>query len=78
MILVSSHDVQHKYGITTTELACWRRLGVGPEYYVFGPRTVRYDADDLDDWFHDPANAHLHHFPAKEIAELSITWRRDA
>lgn len=68
MILVSAHYVQQKYGVKVSELARWRRHGIGPEYYRPASKIIRYDIGDVDDWFHDPANAHLHDFPARQLA----------
>lgn len=68
MALISPKCVERKYGVSTTELGRWRQTGEGPEYYRISPRVVRYGTDDLDKWFHDPQNAQLHDFPAKESA----------
>lgn len=70
MALISPKRVERKYGVSTADLGRWRQTGKGPEYYRIAPRVVRYGTDDLDNWFHDPANAHLHDFPASESAYL--------
>lgn len=62
--IVAARDVAALYGVTTQELAEWRREGIGPPYFVLGRNTVRYDSDDVTDWFNDPANAYLHDYPA--------------
>jgi hypothetical protein len=66
MVLVSARDVQRKYGVSTAEQGRWRRLGIGPDYYQPLTRIIRYDIGDVDDWFNDPGNAHLHDFPVEQ------------
>lgn len=34
-------------GLRVQTLRNWRYLGVGPAYFRIGPRTIRYDAEDL-------------------------------
>lgn len=63
MILVTALYVERKYGVPVAELARWRRLGLGPVYYRPSARLIRYDIGDVDDWFQNPGNAHLHDFP---------------
>jgi hypothetical protein len=70
MALISPKSVERMYGVSTADLARWRQTGEGPEYYRISPRVVRYGTDDLEKWFHDPANAHLHDFPVSESAYL--------
>ncbi|MBG6218982.1 hypothetical protein IWX75_003470 [Arthrobacter sp. CAN_A6] len=62
--MMSPKDVAGMYGVTSTELARWRRTGDGPAFFVLGRNTVRYDADDVAEWFNDVLNAHLHDYPA--------------
>jgi len=69
MVFVSAHLVEEKYGVRVAELARWRRLGIGPEYYRLAPRIIRYAMADVDEWFHDPANAHLHDVPTAHLAK---------
>ncbi len=66
MALISPKNVERIYGVSTAELGWWRQTGQGPEFYQISPRIVRYGTDDLDKWFHDPANKHLHDFPVNE------------
>ncbi|MDF9277744.1 hypothetical protein P4U43_08075 [Arthrobacter sp. EH-1B-1] len=66
MALISPKSVERMYGVSTADLARWRQSGEGPEYYRISARLVRYGTDDLDEWFTDPVNAHLHHFPVHE------------
>ncbi|WP_298255413.1 AlpA family transcriptional regulator [uncultured Arthrobacter sp.] len=62
--ILAPRDVAALYGVTTTELARWRRMGDGPSFYVLGRNPIRYDSDDVTDWFNDPDNAYLHDYPA--------------
>lgn len=70
MALISPKKVAQNYGITTNELARWRRAGIGPQCYRISTRLIRYGTDDLDEWFTDPVIAHLHHSPVHETATL--------
>lgn len=70
MALISPKSVERKYGVSTADLARWRLAGKGPEYYRISARLVRYGTDDLENWFHDPANRNLHDFPVHESAHL--------
>lgn len=72
MISMTPHQVEQKYGVSVAELARWRRAGIGPEYFRPAARPIRYDVGDVDDWFNDPANAHLHDFPVKELDDLCL------
>jgi hypothetical protein len=72
MALISPKSVERKYGVSTTDLARWRKAGKGPECYRISPRLVRYGTDDLERWFSDPGNAHLHHFPVSESSRLYL------
>ena len=60
MALISPTIVEQKYGIPVEQLRRWRQAGTGPEYFRLGPRSIGYYAADVDDWFTDPANTHLH------------------
>lgn len=73
MVLVGARYVQRKYGVPVAELARWRRLGIGPDYYQPLARIIRYDIGDVGDWFHDPDYAHLHDFPAEEVAKRCVS-----
>ena len=70
MALISPKCVERNYGVSTAELGRWRQTGEGPEYYRISTHVVRYGTDDLDKWFHDPQNAHLHDVPVNEKAHL--------
>lgn len=70
MALISPKNVARKYGVPTDELARWRRAGTGPQYYRISTRVIRYGTDDLDDWFTDPTNAHLHDLPVNKSGNL--------
>ncbi len=70
MALISPKSVEHKYGVSTVDLARWRQTGQGPEYYRISSRVVRYGTDDLDKWFRNPANEHLHDFPVGASPDL--------
>lgn len=70
MALISPKNVERQYGVSTADLARWRKAGEGPEYYQISPRLVRYGTDDLELWFTDSGNAHLHDFPVKEFPKL--------
>ncbi|WP_155853868.1 helix-turn-helix domain-containing protein [Arthrobacter sp. H5] len=61
--MMTPKDVAGMYGVTSQELAQWRRANVGPPYFMLGRNTVRYDAGDIEDWFNDPANGYLHDYP---------------
>lgn len=63
MALISPKSVEQKYGVSTAELGQWRQTGKGPQFYRISARVVRYGTDDLDKWFLDPVNVHLHDFP---------------
>jgi hypothetical protein len=73
MALISPKNVELKYGVTTADLGRWRKKGQGPNFYRISPRIVRYGTDDLDTWFHDPANEHLPGFPSKPEAAPCCT-----
>ena len=62
--MMTPQDVAAMYGVTSQELAQWRRTGKGPAYYRLSRSTVRYDTDDVTEWFSDAANTHLHDYPA--------------
>lgn len=68
--LVMPRQVAQKYGVSMMDLASWRRREIGPPFYNFGRNAVRYDMNDVDDWFNDPRNANLHHFPVDEGTHL--------
>lgn len=70
MALISPKSVERKYGVSTADLARWRQSGEGPQYYRISARVVRYGTDDLQKWFSNPANAHLHDLPVDESAEM--------
>lgn len=63
MPLISPRQVEQRYGVPSEELARWRRAGIGPQYYRITARVIRYGTDDLNEWFTDPINAHLHPLP---------------
>ncbi|MDF9277417.1 helix-turn-helix domain-containing protein [Arthrobacter sp. EH-1B-1] len=67
---MTPRQVAQKYGVSMVELASWRRREIGPPFYTFGRKVVRYDMSDVDDWFHDPRNARLHHCPVDEGTHL--------
>lgn len=69
--LVTPRQVAQKYGVSTMDLASWRRREIGPPYYNLGRRAVRYDMADVDEWFNDPNNAHLHDLPVQSDRQLS-------
>jgi hypothetical protein len=62
--MMAPKDVAAMYGVTTQELAQWRRANLGPPYFTLGRNTVRYDSGDIEDWFNDPVNGYLHDYPA--------------
>lgn len=70
MALISPKSVERKYGVSAADLARWRHTGEGPQYYRISARLVRYGTDDLENWFNEPANAHLHDHPVHESADL--------
>jgi predicted DNA-binding transcriptional regulator AlpA len=70
MALISPQNVERKYGVSTADLARWRQAGQGPQYYRISARLVRYGTDDLEKWFRDPANAHLHDLPVNKSDNL--------
>lgn len=70
MALISPQNVKRQYGVSTADLARWRHTGEGPQYYRISPRLVRYGTDDLESWFNDPTNAHLHDLPVNELTDL--------
>lgn len=61
--MMAPKDVAELYGVTSKELAQWRRANLGPPYFTLGRNTVRYDSGDIEDWFNDPANGYLHDYP---------------
>lgn len=70
MALISPKSVERRYGVSTADLSRWRQTGQGPQFYRISPRVVRYGTDDLDEWFHNPENEHLHDLPLAGAPEL--------
>jgi len=60
MRLIPPSAVARNYGIDAGRLHRWRALGIGPEYFRLGSRTIRYYTGDLEDWFNEPANMYLY------------------
>ncbi|WP_458115955.1 helix-turn-helix transcriptional regulator [Arthrobacter sp. D2-10] len=67
---MTPRQVVEKYGVSMMELASWRRREMGPPFYNFGRKAIRYDMADVDSWFNDPRNAHLHDLPVRTSGEL--------
>lgn len=53
--MMTLKDVAGMYGVTSQELAQWRRANLGPPYFTLGRNTVHYASGDIEDWFNDPA-----------------------
>jgi hypothetical protein len=61
--MMTPRDVEGMYGVTSMELARWRRTREGPAFYRLSRNTIRYDPDDVTEWFNDVTNAHFHDYP---------------
>ena len=48
--LATTAEVAQYLGTTPGQLAQMRYAGTGPHFTLTGPRSVRYDWDDVDRW----------------------------
>lgn len=46
-------EVCEKLRISIKTLERWRSEGTGPKPYFLSPRTIRYKAEDVDQWLAD-------------------------
>jgi len=43
-------DLAKALQVTESTLARWRKDGTGPPWVAYGPRSIRYPADELERW----------------------------
>ena len=53
--LLKTIDLENIYNVSRESIRLWREKGM-PAYY-YGPKTIRYDFKQVDNWLRDQANS---------------------